>query len=85
MTRLNIELPEHLKAFAEREASQKGMSDLSEYLQSLLAREERRQQALDELEAKLVEGLKGPSIVADDAYWTSKRAELIRRHGSSDE
>jgi hypothetical protein len=86
MTRLNIQLPEHLMQFAEREASAKGMSDLSEYFQSLLAREERRQQALDDLEAKLVEGLNsGDFITADEAYWGKKRAELIQRHGNTSE
>ncbi len=81
MTILNIELPDHLKKFAEREASANGMSTLSEYVQALLAREEQRQVELAKLEAQLLEGLNsGPSIVVDEAYWAKKRADLIRQH-----
>jgi antitoxin ParD1/3/4 len=85
MTSLNIQIPEHLKQFAEREASAKGMANLSEYLQSLLTREERRRVALEDLEAKLVEGLAGPPIVADEAYWAHKRADLLRTYGKTSE
>ena len=80
MTNLNVQLPARLKRFAEKQAEANGLSDASEYVQSLLTREEQKRAALAELEGKLQKGLdSGKSIEVNLAYWAQKRAKLLGR------
>jgi antitoxin ParD1/3/4 len=58
MTTMNISLPNDMKAFVEEQALQGGYASASEYLRDLL-REAQRSKARLELEAKLLEGMRG--------------------------
>ena len=72
MTTMNISLPDELKAFVETQVSQGGYSTTSEYLRSLI-REDQKQRARQELEAKLLEGLRGESSEMTAQDWADLR------------
>ena len=73
MTRVNVDLPDRLKAFAEKQARANRLAGAGEYIERLLAREE--------LELALLEGISGgEAIDADDEWRDRRRQELIDRH-----
>jgi len=75
MTTLNINLPEPLKDFVENQAVKAGYSNLSEYLEDLIRKEQRRA-AKQELEAQLLEGIhSGPSRKMTSEDW-----DRLRQH-----
>ncbi|HEV2293889.1 MAG TPA: hypothetical protein VGR35_08525 [Tepidisphaeraceae bacterium] len=70
MTTLNVNLPDNLKTFAEKQAAAHQLSSASEYIESLLAREE--------LELALLDGLNsGPATEVDDGWLERKRQQLV--------
>jgi antitoxin ParD1/3/4 len=80
MSSLNLHLPDHLKTFADQRAAQMGFPNASAYVESLLAKEEQRQQSLAQLESELVRGLdSGEPIEVSDEYWRAKKADLAAR------
>ncbi len=72
MTSMNVSLPEPLRRFIEAEVARGGYSTASEYIRELV-REEQRRKAQDELDAKLLDGLKSPARV-----WTKAEREALR-------
>jgi len=78
MTSMNISLPEPLKLFVEEQVSNGGYSTASEYLRELI-REAQRRKERQELEAKLLAGLRSPTseMTADD--WTALRERILAR------
>jgi antitoxin ParD1/3/4 len=76
MKTMNISLPDEMKAFVEAQMSQEGYASASEYLRTLI-REEQRRRAKQALEAKLLEGLQGPTTVLDSKEWDSIRQEAL--------
>ena len=76
MTTMNISLPEEMKAFIEAQMATEGFASASEYLRTLI-REAQKRRAKQELEAKLLEGLQGPTVEMTREDWESIRREAI--------
>jgi antitoxin ParD1/3/4 len=74
MTTMNISLPDEMKVFVETKIAQEGYASASEYLRALI-RDAQKQQAKEELEAKLLEGLRGPSVRMTRKDWDSIERE----------
>jgi antitoxin ParD1/3/4 len=74
MTTMNISLPDEMKVFVETKIAQGGYASASEYLRALI-RDAQKQQAKEELEAKLLEGLRGPSVRMTRKDWGSIERE----------
>jgi antitoxin ParD1/3/4 len=74
MTTMNISLPDEMKVFVETKIAQEGYASASEYLRALI-RDAQKQQAKQELEAKLLEGLRGPSVRMTRKDWNSIERE----------
>ena len=74
MTTMNISLPDEMRAFIDAQIAREGYASASEYLRALV-REAQRHQARLDLEAKLVEGLEGPSVEMTREDWDSIRLE----------
>jgi len=73
MTTMNISLPEPMRNWVEEQVKSGSFGNASEYIRSLI-REDQKQRAQQELEAKLLEGLdSGPATP-----WTKKDAEAIK-------
>lgn len=79
MTTLNISLPDEMKAFIEAQMAREGHASASDYLRSLV-REAQRRKARQDLEAKLLEGLQGPTTEMNAEDWDSIEGEAQRRH-----
>ncbi len=70
---MNISLPRELREFVDRQVSAGSHSTSSEYIRSLIRRDEARVRLHD----LLVEGLESPNCgVADAAYFEAKRVRL---------
>ena len=66
MRNLNITLPDDLQSFVERQVAERGYVTCDEFIRDLI----RREQDIQQLRAKLLEGAaSGPAVVADDAYF----------------
>jgi antitoxin ParD1/3/4 len=76
MTTMNISVPDEMKAFVEAEMAQEGYASASEYLRALI-RDAQKRRARQELEAKLLEGLQGPSIQMTRNDWDSIEREAL--------
>ena len=76
MTTMNISLPEDMGAFVEEQAARGGYASASEYFRGLV-REAQRREAKVELEAKLLEGLKGQLVKMDRKDWQSIEQEAL--------
>ncbi len=76
MTTMNISLPDEMKAFVEAQMAQDGYASASEYLRALI-RDEQKRRARQQLEAKLLEGLQGPSTVMTREDWDSIEQEAL--------
>ncbi len=74
MATMNISLPDEMKAFIEARISSEGYASASEYFRALV-RDAQRRQAKIELEAKLLEGLRGPSVEMTREDWDSIERE----------
>jgi hypothetical protein len=57
--------------------------DSNAYLQSLLAALQKDEKAKAELEAKLLEGVRSPHVVADEKFWQERKRKLIEKHRES--
>ena len=78
MTTMNISLPDDMKAFIEALMSQDGYASASEYLRALI-RDDQKRRARQALEAKLLEGLQGPTTVMNREDWDSIEREAQER------
>jgi antitoxin ParD1/3/4 len=76
MTTMNISVPDEMKAFVEAQMMQEGYASASEYLRALI-RDAQKRRAKQELEAKLLEGLQGPTTEMTKADWASLRHEAV--------
>jgi antitoxin ParD1/3/4 len=81
MTTMNISLPDEMRAFIEAQIAQEGFASASEYLRSLI-RDAQKRKARLELEAKILEGLQGPSVEMTREDWESIRAEALEELAS---
>lgn len=77
MSALNISLSKSMQAFIEARIAEGGYSTASEYIEHLI-REDQKQAARSQVEAKLIEGLESgePIDVTDD--WWERKGTVIR-------
>jgi antitoxin ParD1/3/4 len=78
MTTMNISLPDEMKAFVEAQMTTEGYASASEYLRALI-REAQKRQAAQALQAKLLEGLRGPTTEMTREDWDSIEQEAQER------
>lgn len=84
--RIEVLLPEHLRAFVEARAAREGFASAAEYVAELVRREQVQVEGYDledpeVLERLLLEGLdSGPPIEVTPEYWAKMRRELIEKH-----
>ncbi len=76
MTTMNISLPDEMKAFVETQMTEEGYASTSEYLRMLI-REAQKRKAKDELDAMLLEGLKGPMTELTKDDWKDIEREVL--------
>jgi antitoxin ParD1/3/4 len=62
MTTVNISLPESMKTFVEEQAAKEGYASVSEYLRAVIRDLQQRKARKAELEAKLLEGVRPPTV-----------------------
>ncbi|MBI2804453.1 MAG: type II toxin-antitoxin system ParD family antitoxin [Planctomycetes bacterium] len=84
METLQIPLSESLKTFLEKQATKKGFSSSSDYVQSLLGELQEREQDRKELEEKLLEGVRSPKVPGDEAFWRARRQKIYDQHPELD-
>jgi antitoxin ParD1/3/4 len=85
ISRVEILLPEPLRAFIEEQIASGRYSTISEYLQALVQRE-LKLQAEQRLEALLIQGLEsGPATEMTDADWEEMRRRYDERHADRDD
>lgn len=78
-TTFSIAMPEQMKEFVEQRVRGGAFGNVSEYFRHLV-REDQKRAADERLAALLLEGEhSGEPITIDDAWWSRRRAELLRR------
>ena len=82
MATMNISLPDEMKVFVEAQMAQGGYASASEYLRALI-RDAQKRRAKQELEARLLEGLQGPTVKMTRKDWDS--IERAAREGLAGE
>lgn len=78
MQSMNISLPDPLKRFIDEQIAQGRYSSVSEYVRELIRADEKRK-AEDELETKLLVGLKSSKAALTAADWKEIRAEALAK------
>jgi antitoxin ParD1/3/4 len=78
MTTLTISLPDSMKLFIEEQTSKGGFHSESEYVQALIQDAQLRA-ARQELEAKLLAGVRSPVSPLTPADWAELRRRVIER------
>lgn len=75
-------LPAGVRSFVDRRVRTGGFADTSDYLGHLVEEDRRRVEAERRRLVQMVrEGLEsGPGVEATDAWWATKKAELLARH-----
>ena len=74
MSTMNISLPEPMRDWVEEQIKLGSFGNASEYIRSLI-RDDQKRRAQEELEAKLLEGLRSGPATA----WTKKDVEEIKK------
>ena len=79
MNNINISLSESMKAFVEEQVAQGGYGSVSEYLQELIAQDQKRKMQ-EHVEELLIAGFEsGEAIEVNDEWWQQKRTHLINQ------
>lgn len=78
METMNISMPKAMKSFVDSQVDQGDYSSASEYLRRLI-REDQERQWREDVERKLLEGLKSGSSPMTPKDWDELRAELHAR------
>jgi antitoxin ParD1/3/4 len=79
MPTMNISLPESLKTFLEEQAAREGFGTVSEYLRAILSDLQQRQTQKAELDAKLLEGVRSPTVRMTKKRWEEMERKTTRR------
>ena len=79
MQTIQITVSESLGDFLQVQASKKGFPNPSEYVQSLLADWYQQAEEKKELEQLLLEGVRSPTVIADEAFWAERRRKVLDR------
>ena len=78
MARMNVSLPDAMKAWAERQAEGGCYGSISDYVRDLIRRDQKRTEAIATLQAAIAEGVEsGPPAPFDSAAF---KRRMRRRH-----
>jgi Arc/MetJ-type ribon-helix-helix transcriptional regulator len=80
MDTLQIPISDTLKVFLEKQAFRNGFESPTEYVQALLSKLQQREGANAELEDKLREAMREPSIEANSLFWKELKEEFLQAH-----
>lgn len=80
MDTLQIPMTKSMKVFLEKQATRKGFVSPTEYVQSLLTELQQQECARAELEEKLLEGMRSPSVEVNEVFWRELKEEFLREH-----
>jgi len=75
---MNISLPDALKAFVDRQVSQRDYGTSSEYVRELIRKDQERQQLRDLL---LAGAASAPTVPADSRYFDALRERVRNTRG----
>jgi antitoxin ParD1/3/4 len=84
-TTINISLPAALKAFVEEQAAHEGYGTVSEYLRAVIRDLQKRKQAKANLDAKLLEGVRSPTVRMTDKRWAELQRKVKKRSPKLDQ
>jgi antitoxin ParD1/3/4 len=78
VTTINISLPKRLRAEIDRKVAREAYGSASEYLRDLIRRD-LRSQAVEKVDALLLEGVQsGPPRALNGRFWRKLRAEATK-------
>ena len=83
METMNIAMSDDLIAFVKSQTAIDGHASGDDYIRALIMAE-RKRQAINKLEALLLEGLQGPSLPVDQDFWDSIRREALEGPASEE-
>ena len=78
MATMNVSLPDSMKEFVEKQAEAEGFGTVSEYLRAVI-RQLQKLQAKQDVEVKLLEGLRSPTIADPEQFWIDLEAKAATR------
>ena len=76
MPTLTVTLSDETQAFVDRQVAEGRGSSAEGYVLALVQQDQRRI-VLQELKSQLLEGLEGPTVPVDDAFWNSVRNQTL--------
>jgi Arc/MetJ-type ribon-helix-helix transcriptional regulator len=79
METMQINVTEALHEFLTSQAAKKGFTSPQDYVAALLAELEQRANEKKEIEKMLLEGVRTPTVVADEAFWAERRRKVLER------
>lgn len=79
METVQLTMTDEVKEILQRRATKRGCSSPQEYLQSLLDEMENLAEEKRDLEALLLEGVRSPAVLADEAFWAERRRKVLER------
>lgn len=80
---MNISIPDQLAAFIEAQTAAAGLDNTSDYIASLIQREQERLAQQARVEALLLAGLdSGDPVEATEDWWAEKRSRLLEQLSS---
>jgi len=83
MPTMNISLPENLREFVESEVQSGDYSSVSEFVRTLVRREQKDRER-ERLELRILEGLSsGDAVEVTPEMWNQLRTRLREREGKS--
>ena len=76
MPLVTVTLSDETQAFVDRQVAEGHSSSAGGYVLSLIEQDQKRI-VLQELKNQLLEGLEGPTVPMDDAFWNSVRNQAM--------
>jgi hypothetical protein len=80
METVQVTMTDGVKDYLQKQASKRGLGSPGELLQSILDELDKNVKDRKELEAGLLEAIRGPDVVADAAFWAERRRKILEKH-----
>ncbi len=80
MDTVQLAMTEGVKDYLQDQAAKSGLASPRDYLQAILDDLATRVQEKRELEASLLEAIRSPRVVADEAFWIERRRKILDKH-----
>jgi hypothetical protein len=77
---VQITMTDGVKDFLQTQATKHGFASPGDYLQSVLEELGKNVKEKKELEASLLEAIRSPRVVADQAFWEERRRKILDKH-----